>query len=330
MKPSMKKIIRNLSIGFFAFASICAFGFSAFNNKISAAKAADYNYQVGRDGYHLSANYDLDITFTITSFDQAADYTEYWTVYLVRDEYIVEYNETSHKFVRDRNRSLADYYFPVPRNGIDHAGTYTITIKADDKAYKAYHDDAYDINDLLVEDTGKTFKDVYNLENWNVCFGPMYLIWWEFGSDDYAAKIDCFVEKMQKIVEDSDLADCTISFESNDGGSGTMNNVSVRPWRYTLPENGYEANENKGFLGWKVNGEGKTLAPGTEIKVTSNTKIVAQWKDIVIDTPAPVVKKNTITGLTEWGISGIIFGGALLIIGGVSLLILLRAKSKKE
>ena len=326
MELSRKKLTKNTFFGIFAFALISFFGISIFNNKMSAAKAADYDYQEGRDGYHLKDNYDLDITFTISKFDYAAEYTKYWTVYLVRDENILEYNESSRKFVGDRNRSQADYYFPIPKGEINKEGTYTITVKSDDKAYKAYHDDANNFEDLLKEDTGKTFKDVYILENWNVCIGPMYDIWWDEIPDNYAAKIDCFVGKMQKIVEDSDLPDCTITFDANDGGTGNMNSVSIRPWRYILPENGFSPNENKGFLGWKVNGEGKKLAPGMEIKVASNTKIIAQWKDVIIDTPAPVVQKATVSNLGEWGISGIISGSALLLLGALCLIFFRKKK----
>ena len=69
----------------------------------------------------------------------------------------------------------------------------------------------------------------------------------------------------------------TITFFSNDG-TGEMEDVTDVYGEYTLPANTFTAPEGKTFVGWKVNGQGKTYAAGTKIKVYSNIVLVAQWQ----------------------------------------------------
>ncbi len=65
---------------------------------------------------------------------------------------------------------------------------------------------------------------------------------------------------------------CTVSFDPN-GGSGEMDPVTV-PYgeKYTLPENGFTAPEDKEFDKWDAG------APGEEIEVTGNLTLKALWK----------------------------------------------------
>lgn len=70
----------------------------------------------------------------------------------------------------------------------------------------------------------------------------------------------------------------SISFDA-DGGSGTMENVSVVPNAdYTLPECGFTAPEGNGFRCWSVNGTDKSA--GDNITVNGNTVIKAVWETV--------------------------------------------------
>ena len=69
-----------------------------------------------------------------------------------------------------------------------------------------------------------------------------------------------------------------VTFEGA-GGGGSMEKASVtKGSKYTLPNNGFTAPENKKFDGWKI-GE-KEYHVGEEITVSSNTTVTAIWKDI--------------------------------------------------
>ena len=72
----------------------------------------------------------------------------------------------------------------------------------------------------------------------------------------------------------------TVSFDAN-GGSGSMAELTKEEGtKFELPANGFTAPEDYRFVGWKVNGSGDTLAVGTEITVTGNVTLVAQWEAI--------------------------------------------------
>ena len=72
----------------------------------------------------------------------------------------------------------------------------------------------------------------------------------------------------------------TVSFDAN-GGSGSMADLTKEEGtKLELPANGFTAPEGYRFVGWKVNGAGDTLAVGTEITVTGNVTLVAQWEAI--------------------------------------------------
>lgn len=71
-----------------------------------------------------------------------------------------------------------------------------------------------------------------------------------------------------------------VSFNSN-GGTGSMNQVADIHGSYTLPQNGFDDNEDYEFAGWKVNNQGQTLQPGATINVESNVTLYAQWNEII-------------------------------------------------
>ena len=68
----------------------------------------------------------------------------------------------------------------------------------------------------------------------------------------------------------------TVSFASN-GGTGSMANVLDQLGEYTLPDCKFVAPEGDHFDGWKVNGQGETLKAGTNIIISADTQLVAQW-----------------------------------------------------
>ena len=69
----------------------------------------------------------------------------------------------------------------------------------------------------------------------------------------------------------------TISFESNNGGTGDME-ARTTAETYTLPENGFTALLGKKFKGWSVDGTEKSV--GDNINVAVNTTVKAVWEDI--------------------------------------------------
>ena len=74
--------------------------------------------------------------------------------------------------------------------------------------------------------------------------------------------------------EDTNEYTYTISFNPN-GGTGEMESVGDVANDYELPECTFEAPTNKKFVGWRVNGQGMPLEPGTVINVVSDIELVA-------------------------------------------------------
>ena len=69
----------------------------------------------------------------------------------------------------------------------------------------------------------------------------------------------------------------TVSFAAGEGGSGSMAAVADVKGEYELPACTFTAPQGYEFAGWKVNGQGETLAAGAKIQVTADTQLVAQW-----------------------------------------------------
>ena len=68
----------------------------------------------------------------------------------------------------------------------------------------------------------------------------------------------------------------TVSFNEN-GGTGSMSNVTGVYGNYTLPSNGFTAPSNKVFTGWKANNAGDLIAAGASYSVTEDVTFYAQW-----------------------------------------------------
>ena len=69
----------------------------------------------------------------------------------------------------------------------------------------------------------------------------------------------------------------TVTFDGNGATGGTMDPSQESVGEYTLPVCKFTAPEGKAFAGWKVGGEGETLAAGSSIDLKANTTLVAQW-----------------------------------------------------
>ena len=75
------------------------------------------------------------------------------------------------------------------------------------------------------------------------------------------------------------LADCTITFNGNDG-SGSMGPVTVKAGtNYILPACGFTAPSGKQFKGWATSASGTVIA-GTSITVSADTTLYAIWEPI--------------------------------------------------
>ena len=89
--------------------------------------------------------------------------------------------------------------------------------------------------------------------------------------DKIAVNADTEVKAIWKDIE------YKVSFNGNTG-TGSMKESTVKKGgKYKLPENKFQAPNNKEFKTWEV--DGKELAVGTEITVDKDTEIKAIWKD---------------------------------------------------
>ena len=76
------------------------------------------------------------------------------------------------------------------------------------------------------------------------------------------------------------VAAVEISFDAN-GGSGSMDSVSILSGNYTLPECGFTAPEGKKFVGWTDVTGTDWYSPGSSMEITGDTILYAFWVDIV-------------------------------------------------
>ena len=76
------------------------------------------------------------------------------------------------------------------------------------------------------------------------------------------------------------VAAVEISFDAN-GGSGSMDSVSILSGNYTLPECGFTAPAGKKFVGWTDVTGTDWYSPGSSMDITGDTTLYAFWVDIV-------------------------------------------------
>lgn len=202
----MKKNISKIAI--FTLSSLLFVGglLLAEPNPTIEANAAEFSYEEGRDKFELNESGDLEVTFTITYYDDAAAKTKYWTVYLLDKDIPLQYYY-SHKLYElegGRGRNRADYYFTtVGADVISASGTYTITVKHDAKAYHSDDPNPCLEADLIGpdQDTGKIFSEVYTEQDWFVCVGPMFPQWnYMEAVSEYICPIDYYVGRMDEVV----------------------------------------------------------------------------------------------------------------------------------
>ena len=101
---------------------------------------------------------------------------------------------------------------------------------------------------------------------------------WAIGSKEYAVgdKATIKANTTVKAVWEDIPVTYTVSFDAN-GGSGTMEDVTVREGDYTLPENGFTAPEGKEYKAWSISG--KEYSPNDVYRVSDDTVVIALWQD---------------------------------------------------
>ena len=111
-----------------------------------------------------------------------------------------------------------------------------------------------------------------------------------------------------------DITTYTVDFDAN-GGTGTMNPVTVTTAKYTLPACAFTAPAGKQFKEWKVlpvNGNPMLHNAGYEFPMTGNITLVAQWEDA----PAPIItspKTGDNSNVALW--ISLMFASAVTLIG---------------
>ena len=104
---------------------------------------------------------------------------------------------------------------------------------------------------------------------------------WSVNGTEYAVGESITVSAdttVTAIWENIPTTTCTVRFDAN-GGTGSMDAVTVTSGEYTLPACGFTAPSGKQFAGWATSADG-TVITGTTITVTENTTLYAIWEDI--------------------------------------------------
>lgn len=103
---------------------------------------------------------------------------------------------------------------------------------------------------------------------------------WEVDGIEYPAKTKIKIDKKTIVKAIWKDIEYKVTFNKTEG-SGEMNEKIVKAGeKYTLPENGFTAPNNKEFVGWKVGDDEKK--PGETITVNEDTEVKALWKDIML------------------------------------------------
>ena len=215
------------------------------------AYAAEYSYQAARDGYELTDDGKLKVTFTVSSMESGLSSNLIkWGVYLIDENTGITYNTTTHKYTdnNSRQRNVASYYFLInPSDSYDtngnqvtsnHSGTYTIYVDPSAIAYHATSgpSSASDFG----TNTGKTMDDVLHEKNWIIGVGPMFANWW--GSSGYGAPIDYYVGRQAELVV------AKVYFRDFDGTLITEKKYSDKT--SNVDTTNVAADANKVFTGW--------------------------------------------------------------------------------
>ena len=235
----------------FVFAFILAFcGVMGFTRTLDGVDAAEYTYQASRDGYELTDDGKLKVTFTVSSMESGlSSGLIKWGVYLIDENTGITYNSTTHKYTdnNNRQRQVASYYFLInPSDAYDtngnkvtanHSGTFTIYVDPSDIAYHATSgpSSASDFG----TNTGKTMEEVLHEKNWIIGVGPMFSNWWSSG---YGAPIDYYVGRQAELVV------AKVYFRDYDGTILKQEKYSDKT--VAVDVTGVAADANKVFTGW--------------------------------------------------------------------------------
>ncbi len=122
-------------------------------------------------------------------------------------------------------------------------------------------------------------KSGYEFKEWQVITGGVSVT--DAGSAETTLTIGTANVEVKAVFEEIPAKVFTVTFDSN-GGSGTMDAAKVNEGeKYSLPENGFTAPENKEFDKWDAG------APGDLIEVTGDITVKAVWKDEPTPEPEP-------------------------------------------
>lgn len=128
---------------------------------------------------------------------------------------------------------------------------------------------------------------------------------WSIGDEEYRAGSS--IKTTENVTVKAlwiDIVYCNISFDANGGGK-TMADITVQGGDYTLPQCSFTAPFGKSFKAWSINN--KTYMPGATVNVSADTKITAEWQDIVMTLTQiritaeglPIDAKLILAGYTE-------------------------------
>ncbi len=114
---------------------------------------------------------------------------------------------------------------------------------------------------------------------------------WSIGDEKYGAGSRIKVTENVSVKALWGVAE--ISFDAN-GGFGVMAELAIPGGDYVLPQCGFTAPYGMSFKAWSINGI--AYAPETTVTISADTKIIAQWQNIVMTLTTSGI---TATGLPE-------------------------------
>ena len=160
-----------------------------------------------------------------------------------------------------------------------HTSVYTLIVNRGEVKYNVSFDageGSGEMPDTEIE-KGKEFELPEN--GFTAPDGQEFKVW-EVDGIEYPAKTKIKIDKKTIVKAIWKDIEYKVTFNKTEG-SGEMNEKIVKAGeKYTLPENGFTAPNNKEFVGWKVGDDEKK--PGETITVNEDTEVKALWKDIML------------------------------------------------
>ena len=177
---------------------------------------------------------------------------------------------------------LQNYYSTLrsPNNEFNYAN---VSSSLKENLINAYAALSYKARSIVKASTDIRYNETFSSQWWSHLVDTSKTLSYEFKPLAYS--------QVQNIV----------SFETNNG-SGTMANVLNVEGAYELPDSAFTPEAGYQFAGWKVNGTGEILASGTEISVTDDIFLLAQWEEI----PVPKYTVSFDGGIAEGEMESVI------------------------